>query len=276
MLSFFPFIQAEYDKREKNFLKEKQNNEFRPGDYDVAIDIYMPGLDAVDYKIIWDEVYVSTPSDDLGIQNGFVGVLSESNARNQFIDPIHYKYITLSLDEQSMPDLAELIANTIKEGRTTPEEIWVVLSYWDSDGSGGGWDLVSKSLVLKVYAPLKRRYPFSFHLPVKKIVTNRSYCSSSRISERNELHDAFNSPIPSFYIRDTGKPFIVIFKLKQDFKDKRFNGSIVWSHGYNVDTFSFNINNIILSSSLTITISILTVIALSLVICVYFSYKQLL
>ena len=48
------------------------------------------------------------------------------------------------------------------------------------------------------------------------------------------------------------------YKLKQDFKDKIFNGSVVSSHGHNVDTFSFNINNIVLSSSLTITISILT------------------
>ena len=46
------------------------------------------------------------------------------------------------------------------------------------------------------------------------------------------------------------------YELKQDFKDKTFSGSVVSRHS--VDTFSFNINNIILSSSLTITISVLT------------------
>ncbi len=50
------------------------------------------------------------------------------------------------------------------------------------------------------------------------------------------------------------------YKLNQDLQDTKFKGSVVSSindEGY-VDTFSFNINNIVLSSSLTITISILT------------------
>ena len=55
------------------------------------------------------------------------------------------------------------------------------------------------------------------------------------------------------------------YKLKQDFKDKTFNGSVVSSH--NVDTFSFSINNIVLSSSLTITISILTLTLLLFILC---------
>ena len=50
------------------------------------------------------------------------------------------------------------------------------------------------------------------------------------------------------------------YKLKQDFRNKTFNGSVMsFLHSEKaVDTFSFNINNIVLSSSLTITISILT------------------
>ena len=53
------------------------------------------------------------------------------------------------------------------------------------------------------------------------------------------------------------------YKLNQDLKDIKFKGSVVSSinyglHRINVDRFSFNINNIVLSSSLTITISILT------------------
>lgn len=53
------------------------------------------------------------------------------------------------------------------------------------------------------------------------------------------------------------------YKLNQDLQDIKFKGSVVSSINYelqkvNVDRFSFNINNIVLSSSLTITISILT------------------
>ena len=53
------------------------------------------------------------------------------------------------------------------------------------------------------------------------------------------------------------------YKLNQDLQDTKFEGSVVSSLNYelqsiNVDTFSFNVNNIALSSSLTITISILT------------------
>ena len=50
------------------------------------------------------------------------------------------------------------------------------------------------------------------------------------------------------------------YKLNQELQDTKFKGSVVSSinEGGNVDTFSFNINNIVLSSSLTITISILT------------------
>ena len=53
------------------------------------------------------------------------------------------------------------------------------------------------------------------------------------------------------------------YKLNQDLQDTKFEGSVVSSindemRSINVDTFSFNINNIVLSSSLTITISILT------------------
>ena len=50
------------------------------------------------------------------------------------------------------------------------------------------------------------------------------------------------------------------YKLNQDLQDTKFKGSVVSyiNHEGNVDIFSFNINNIVLSSSLTITISILT------------------
>ena len=50
------------------------------------------------------------------------------------------------------------------------------------------------------------------------------------------------------------------YKLNQELQDTKFKGSVVSSINEegNVDTFSFNINNIVLSSSLTITISILT------------------
>ena len=50
------------------------------------------------------------------------------------------------------------------------------------------------------------------------------------------------------------------YKLSQDLKNTNFKGSVVlcMNDQGNVDTFSFNINNIVLSSSLTITISILT------------------
>lgn len=50
------------------------------------------------------------------------------------------------------------------------------------------------------------------------------------------------------------------YELNKDFKDTKFNASVVTARNYenSVDTFSFNINNIVLSSSLTITISILT------------------
>ena len=50
------------------------------------------------------------------------------------------------------------------------------------------------------------------------------------------------------------------YKLNQDLQDTKFKGSIVSSINDqgNVGTFSFNINNIVLSSSLTITTSILT------------------
>lgn len=56
------------------------------------------------------------------------------------------------------------------------------------------------------------------------------------------------------------------YKLNQDLQDTKFKASVVSSinyelltkYGINVDRFSFNINNIVLSSSLTITISILT------------------
>ena len=137
VLSFFPFSQADYDECEKDSSKDKHNNKFRPGD-SVGTDIYMPGVDAVDHNILWD--FISSYSEHPGILNGFVGVLDEVNARNHFMDPIHYKYITLTLDKKSMPDLAELIANIIKEARTTPEEVWIVLSYWGNDGSGGGYN----------------------------------------------------------------------------------------------------------------------------------------
>lgn len=50
------------------------------------------------------------------------------------------------------------------------------------------------------------------------------------------------------------------YELNKDFKDTNFNGSVVPARNSenSVGTFSFNINNIVLSSSLTITISILT------------------
>ena len=65
------------------------------------------------------------------------------------------------------------------------------------------------------------------------------------------------------------------YKLNQDLQDTKFKGSVVSSiydelllfsdekkkhakQSFNVNTFSFNINNIVLSSSLTITVSILT------------------
>lgn len=50
------------------------------------------------------------------------------------------------------------------------------------------------------------------------------------------------------------------YELNKDFKDTKFNGSVVTARNSDnsVNTFSFNINNIVLSSSLTITISILT------------------
>lgn len=53
------------------------------------------------------------------------------------------------------------------------------------------------------------------------------------------------------------------YKLNQDLKDINFKGSVVSSvdyasQGVNINRFSFNINNIVLSSSLTITTSILT------------------
>ena len=192
VLSFFPFSQADYVECEKDCSRVKHNNKFRPGDC-VGTDIYMRGVDAVDHNILWD--FISSYSEQPGILNGFVGVLDEVDARNHFMDPIHYKYITLTLDKKSMPDLAELIANIIKEARTTPEEVWIVLSYWGYDGSGGWWDLASKCLVPHFFEKKKKRRYHSY-FQKKGFVTNRSYSSSSRISEQNELYDAFTAPIP--------------------------------------------------------------------------------
>ena len=53
------------------------------------------------------------------------------------------------------------------------------------------------------------------------------------------------------------------YKLNQDLQDIKFEGSVVSSvnnesQGVNIDRFSFNINDVVLSSSLTITTSILT------------------
>ena len=161
-LSFFVFSQAEYDEWEVHSFKEDHNSQFRPSEYisggfDPTTDIYMPGLDAVDHEILWDKVCFTTRPDDGGIHEGFVGILDECNALDQFIDPIHYKYITFSPDEGSMPDLAELIANTIKEANTTPEEVWVVLSYWVGDDfGGGGWDNKFKCLPPKVPPRINR------------------------------------------------------------------------------------------------------------------------
>ena len=143
----------------------------------------MPDVEAVDHKIIWDEVSFSTCYDYLGIQNGFVGVLDEANARNEFINPIHFKYITFSINEESMPDLAELIASTIKEARTTPEEMWVILSYWKSDGSGGGTNFKSTSLVPKVSQPINRN----------KSLRSRTRRKSNVIKKR--MYSTLNSPL---------------------------------------------------------------------------------
>ena len=54
------------------------------------------------------------------------------------------------------------------------------------------------------------------------------------------------------------------YKLNQNLQDTKFIGSIMSSinNEGNIDTFSFNINSIVLSSSLAITISILTLILL--------------
>ena len=153
MLSLF-----ELDECEQLSFKYENNSKFRPGYNGTATDIYMPGVDAVDHNILWDEVFIYGSSDHPGILNGFVGVLSEANGRDEFIDPIHYKYITLSLDKQNMPDLAEFIASIIKEAGTVPEEVWVVLSYWKSDASGGGsFQCKRKSLVPKASQPINRK-----------------------------------------------------------------------------------------------------------------------
>ena len=184
MLSFF-----ELDECEQLSFKYENNSKFRPGYYGIATDIYMPGVDAVDHKILWEEVYVSTSSDNLGILNGFVGVLSEANGRDEFIDPIHYKYITLSLDKHNMPDLAELIANTIKEARTTPEQVWVVLSYWKSDASGGGsFQCKRESLVPKASQPINRKRSLGdFTSPRKSnVIKNRMY-STINYQQPNQL-----------------------------------------------------------------------------------------
>ena len=182
VLSFF-----ELDECEQLSFKYENNSKFRPGYNGTATDIYMPGVDAVDHKILWDEVSFSTYYDYLGIQNGFVGVLDEANARNEFINPIHFKYITFSINEESMPDLAELIASTIKEARTTPEEMWVVLSYWKSDGSGGGTNFKSTSLVPKVSQPINRNKSLRSRTRRKSNVIKKRMYSTINYQQPNQL-----------------------------------------------------------------------------------------
>ena len=184
MLSLF-----EMDECDQLSFKYENNSKFRPGYNGTATDIYMPGVNAVDHNILWDEVLIYGSSDHPGILNGFVGVLSEANGRHKFIDPLHYKYITLSLDKQNMPDLAELIANTIKEARTTPEEVWVVLSYWKSDASGGGsFQCKRKSLVPKASQRINRKRSLRHFTSPRKsnVIKNRMY-STINSQQPNQL-----------------------------------------------------------------------------------------
>lgn len=46
------------------------------------------------------------------------------------------------------------------------------------------------------------------------------------MSEGNELYDAFTAPIPSSYIRDSGKPFVVIFSISDLDSQARFTDKI--------------------------------------------------
>ena len=68
------------------------------------------------------------------------------------------------------------------------------------------------SLCANISSSIKRHYYTDACFHKKGFISHKCYYCCSRLSEGNELYSAFTAPISS-YVRDSGKPFVVIFSV---------------------------------------------------------------
>ena len=112
----------------------------------LATNLFIPGLEAVEETILGKEL----SSCSAGTYKAYLRVIGKEIGVNlNDIEFLNCKYFTFIIDadatqsenEQTMADLADLIADTIEEGGSTPEDVYIALSFWEDDGNfgdGGG------------------------------------------------------------------------------------------------------------------------------------------
>lgn len=155
-------------------------DEFRPYH---AIDLFIDGVNAIDYDFIFDELEsMLCPGDTY---KGFVGVLHKekgsdfssfflpfsflfvkSEEKEEILEPFHWKYIIFHYNTENVADLLDLIRITIKESRGTAEYLDIVLSLWGYDGGssgssgssggGGGGEAIKDRSFVRMYPELTK------------------------------------------------------------------------------------------------------------------------
>ena len=98
----------------------------------------MHGVEAVNHELLWKNHSWCSDS----TYCGFVGIKKKKDletSRNVLTKDIIWKYFTLYISKESMPNLADFIADAIEKENTTPEDVYIILSFlWDDDDSSGG------------------------------------------------------------------------------------------------------------------------------------------
>lgn len=154
----------------------------------------------------------------------------------------HEEGIEFIFGSEADYQLFKMINHVIGFKGKDPEMIHIWMSFWlsnDNDGHNDNDDddeldedhydgHKEEHAWHASHVTSKKEYPFFVFANHSKFcgVSRRSYSSSHCISEGGELYDAFSVPIPSSYVRDKGRPFVVIFSINDLDSQARFINKI--------------------------------------------------